>query len=183
MTRITVKDMTDDPGAFAEEMVLGSGERLTFRPLAREDATLLNGYFGMLSAETRRRYAPHAFTLEQAEKLCREIDYRHTIRLLATDSAERKPSYDHYGSSTADEDLEGCDSLWYGPRIQIVQPGSGQHVKESSTFPLWHGDEDKEFDKGLRFNSPAGRQALHLRMREIRLETGMEAPSKRLRAE
>jgi len=96
---------------------------------------------------------------------------------------ERKVIFEQYGSSTADEDLKDCKRLWYGPRIQILQPGSGQHVKESSPFPLWDGAEDKEFDTGLRFNTPAGRQALYLRMREMRLETGMETPKKRLRAE
>ena len=41
----------------------------------------------------------------------------------------------------------------------------------------------KGVDTGLRFNSPAGRQALYLGMRDMRLETGMEAPNKRLRVE
>ena len=94
---------------------------------------------------------------------------------------ERKGIFEQYGSTTEDKHLKDCERLWYGPRIQVLQPGSGQHVKESSPFPLWDGDEEKEWDTGLRFKSPAGTRALHLRMREMRLESGMEAPNKRQR--
>ena len=94
---------------------------------------------------------------------------------------ERKGIFEQYGSTTEDKHLKDCERLWYGPRIQVLQPGSGQHVKESSPFPLWDGDEEKEWDTGLRFNSPAGTEALLLRMRETMLESGMEAPNKRQR--
>jgi GNAT superfamily N-acetyltransferase len=57
---------------------------VTFRPLVAGDAQILGRYFLGLSQETRRLYAPHPFDQATADRLCAEIDYAHTIRMLAT---------------------------------------------------------------------------------------------------
>ena len=76
---------------FAETIGLATGERIVFHPLRREDSALLGRYFPGLSADTRERFAPHAFTAEQAEMLCAAIDYEKIIRLLAATGDGPRP--------------------------------------------------------------------------------------------
>jgi len=77
--------------SFAETIILPSGERIVFRPLRQEDSELLAGYFRALSDETRKRFAPHAFTTEQAQILCAEIDNGKVVRLLAVTDNVQQP--------------------------------------------------------------------------------------------
>ena len=79
------------PDSFAETIALSSGERFVFRPLKQEDASLLADYFLGLSADTRQRFGPHAFTAEQAAILCAQIDYGKIIRLLAVTGNVQEP--------------------------------------------------------------------------------------------
>ena len=87
---LTPQVLTQNPEWFDETLTLDSGERITFRALRPDDGALLGRYFEGLSQETRRRFAPHPFTMEEAHKLCAEIKYRHTLRLIAlTDKGEQ----------------------------------------------------------------------------------------------
>jgi diamine N-acetyltransferase len=76
-------EMPEMPDRFDSIVTLRSGESLLFRPLEPGDAPALADYFAGLSAETRRRYAPHEFTEACAQQLCAQIDHRETMRLLA----------------------------------------------------------------------------------------------------
>ena len=91
MRDATPGEIARAPDSFAETMAFFSGERLVFRPLKQEDASLLADYFLSLSAETRQRFGPHAFTAEQAAILCAQIDYGKVIRLLAVTDDVQKP--------------------------------------------------------------------------------------------
>jgi ribosomal protein S18 acetylase RimI-like enzyme len=55
---------------------------LCFRPLGRGDAAALGAYFEALSAETRRRFAPHHFDRATADTLCRR-PAAEVLRLVA----------------------------------------------------------------------------------------------------
>jgi ribosomal protein S18 acetylase RimI-like enzyme len=97
MRDATPKAITRDHDSFAETLTLASGERIVFRPLKQEDSALLAGYFSALSADTRKRFAPHAFTKEQAEMLCAEINYGEVIRLLAvTDNVQQQEAVAYF---------------------------------------------------------------------------------------
>ena len=63
-----------NPEGITEALTLPSGERIVFRVLRAEDGLLLGRYFEGLSQETRRRFAPHPFTMEEAYKLCADIN-------------------------------------------------------------------------------------------------------------
>lgn len=91
MRTVTPRAIARDPDSFAEIISLASGERIVFRPLKREDSALLADYFMTLSADTRKRFAPHPFTTEQADILCAEIDYGKVVRLLAVTDNVHQP--------------------------------------------------------------------------------------------
>ena len=97
--------------------------------------------------------------------------------------AERRVIFEQYGSTTEDKHLKDCERLWYGPRIQNLQPGSGHHVKESSPFPIWKKDAEKEWATRLSFNTREGKEPLYLRVREVMPQAVMEAANKRRRVE
>jgi RimJ/RimL family protein N-acetyltransferase len=58
-------------------------ERIRFRPLKADDGPRLARYFASLSPDTRRMFAPHPFTPEQAHALCAGIDEDTTLRMVA----------------------------------------------------------------------------------------------------
>jgi hypothetical protein len=58
-----------------------------------------------------------------------------------------------YGSSTTDTHLKDCQRHWLGPRLHVVEPGSGKHVRESSPFPFWGGDPSAVWETGLIFGN------------------------------
>ena len=81
---VAVSDVQSDPSCIAASLSAPSGLQVTFRPLAAGDAGILGPYFAGLSPETRRRFAPHAFDQETADRLCATIDYAGTIPMVAT---------------------------------------------------------------------------------------------------
>ena len=97
--------------------------------------------------------------------------------------AERTVIFEQYGSTTEDKHLKDCERLWYGPRLLILEPGRGRHVRESSPFPIWDKDAAKEWATGLSFNTRVGKQPLYLLMLEVMPETVMEATNKRKRVD
>jgi RimJ/RimL family protein N-acetyltransferase len=58
-------------------------ERITFRPLRADDGHRLARYFASLSPDTRRMFAPHPFTPQQAHSLCGDIDEDTMLRMVA----------------------------------------------------------------------------------------------------
>ena len=70
-----------------------NGLALTVRPLAADDQEALTAYFEGLSDETRRRYGPHPFDRETAQRLCASIDHAKTIRFVALDPEGRFVGY------------------------------------------------------------------------------------------
>ncbi len=80
-----------NPGSFSETIALASGQQIVVRPLRQDDSLLLADYFVTLSCETRKWFAPHAFTADEAQRLCAEIDYSRTIRLLGVSDSVLGP--------------------------------------------------------------------------------------------
>jgi GNAT superfamily N-acetyltransferase len=100
--------------SFVQSIVLASGEEIVIRPLKREDSALLAGYFEALSAQTRMRFAPHAFTTEQAEILCAEVDYAKVIRILAVaDNVQQREVVAYFILRL---ELNDCDEKRYRAR-------------------------------------------------------------------
>jgi GNAT superfamily N-acetyltransferase len=91
MKVLTTQAIARNPEGITEALILPSGERIVFRALRAEDGLLLGRYFEGLSQETRRRFAPHPFTMEEAHKLCADIDYQHILRLIAVRDPEERP--------------------------------------------------------------------------------------------
>ena len=56
---------------------------MALRLLRPDDAPALGAYFEGLSAATRRVYAPHAFDMETAARICAESDLEQTLRFVA----------------------------------------------------------------------------------------------------
>ena len=88
---LTLKAIVNDPGCITESVTLPAGESVELRALRPDDASLLGRFFLGLSQDTRRRFAPHPFTVEQAEKLCAEINYEDTIRMIAVTQKDGRP--------------------------------------------------------------------------------------------
>ena len=63
-----VATVWQNPDHFTYLVTLPNGEVIVFRPLQPDDAARLGAYFAELSADTRRRYAPHDFTLAMAQE-------------------------------------------------------------------------------------------------------------------
>lgn len=59
---------------------------IEFRVVRPTDVQILGDYFLNLSAETKRRYGPHPFDRETAERLCAMTDPTDTLRMVAIDS-------------------------------------------------------------------------------------------------
>src|ERR1700682_3272509 len=58
------------------------------RPVGADDAEILGDYFVSLSADTKRRYGPHAFDRSTARQLCATTDPAETLRMIATSKGE-----------------------------------------------------------------------------------------------
>ena len=91
MTNTLHPEMIAQNPACITETITFAGERITLRALRREDGELFGRYLAGLGEETRRRYAPHPLTLEQGIKLCHEINYGDTLRLIAVTEQGGKP--------------------------------------------------------------------------------------------
>lgn len=77
-----ISHIQSDPGCIAARITSPEGLTLTFRPVEATDAPALGRYFLDLSAETKSLYGPHPFDQATADRLCAEIDYAHTIRMV-----------------------------------------------------------------------------------------------------
>jgi GNAT superfamily N-acetyltransferase len=84
MSIITPIDIQANPLCITTNLVTASGLVLTFRPITPQDHLILGEYFLNLSETTRNLYGPHPFDQATANKLCAEINYADTIRLIAT---------------------------------------------------------------------------------------------------
>jgi diamine N-acetyltransferase len=81
---VTLADLSRSPDLFTSTFTLPDETAVTFRLLLQADARILGAYFTGLSADTRRRYAPHPFDQATADQLCAEIDFSKNLRLIAT---------------------------------------------------------------------------------------------------
>jgi GNAT superfamily N-acetyltransferase len=82
--QISIAEIQQSPSRIAATVDHPTLGQVTFRPLMPGDAEILGRYFLGLSEETRRLYGPHPFDRATADRLCAQIDYAHTIRMLAT---------------------------------------------------------------------------------------------------
>ena len=81
---ITPADIHRDPSIVSETATLESGEEIRIRPVRRGDVEILARYFLQLSEQTRSLFAPHRLDYPTAERICLEIDYSATLRMIAT---------------------------------------------------------------------------------------------------
>ena len=91
MNNLTIEQIARNPDCVSGKMALGSGKELLFRIFRREDAEPLGHYFEGLSETTRRRYGPHALTMDEAKRLCAELDYSKTMCFLAESNGKDSP--------------------------------------------------------------------------------------------
>ena len=82
--QISIAEIQQSPSRITATIDHPTLGRVTFRPLVTGDAAILGRYFVGLSEETRRLYGPHPFDQATADRLCAQVDYAHTIRMLAT---------------------------------------------------------------------------------------------------
>lgn len=106
MTQLQTADLLQNPHLFDREIALKDGVALLARLHLASDEDALGRYFTGLSAATRRVYGPHAFTVEQAQKFCREIDYGHTLRFLAEAPTGEFAAYFVLRLGALDSDVE-----------------------------------------------------------------------------
>lgn len=81
---ITPADIHRDPSIVSETATLESGEEIHIRPVRRGDVEILARYFLQLSEQTRNLFAPHPLDYPTAERICLDIDYAATLRMIAT---------------------------------------------------------------------------------------------------
>jgi GNAT superfamily N-acetyltransferase len=72
-------------GSVLNSLVDFDGHLLEFRVVRPDDAIILGDYYLSLSEDTKRRYGPHAFDRETAERLCATTDPQDTLRMIAID--------------------------------------------------------------------------------------------------
>lgn len=79
---ISPQTLRHDPAAAAAALDF-HGTPIVFRLVSPVDSAILGDYFTSLSDETRRRYGPHPFDRETAERLCRTTDPAEVLRMIA----------------------------------------------------------------------------------------------------
>lgn len=82
---ISFADIQADPMTIAGQIKAVDGTQVVFRPITAADAAILGRYFCGLSQDTISRYGPHPFDQSTADKLCAEINYAETIRMIAVE--------------------------------------------------------------------------------------------------
>ena len=171
MKATTPKTITWNPDSFAETFALPSGERIVFRPLKQGDAALLAGYFRALSADTRKRFAPHAFTKEQAEIICAKIDYGKVIQLFGLTDNVQQPQILAYFILRLD--LNDDDDKRYRAR--------GMNLDRMSVCSIAPSVVDDYQGRGLGAVLMARSLALARRLdrRQIILQGGVQAENSR----
>ncbi len=83
MPKLHIAEIQTTPGLIAAHITLPNAISLTFRPLTPADAPALGQYFLSLSPATQELYGPHDFDQPTADRLCSQIDYTQTIRMVA----------------------------------------------------------------------------------------------------
>jgi len=83
MPDLHIAEIQANPGLITAHISLPNAISLTFRPLTPADAPALVQYFLSLSAATQELYGPHDFDQPTADRLCNQIDYTQTIRMVA----------------------------------------------------------------------------------------------------
>jgi diamine N-acetyltransferase len=78
-------EINANPLIISAPVQAADGTRVLFRPLTPADAAILGRYFCGLSQDTISRYGPHPFDQATADKLCAEINYEDTIRMIAVE--------------------------------------------------------------------------------------------------
>ncbi len=106
MAQLQIADLRKNPRLLDREIALRDGSPLLARLHLASDENALGHYFTGLSAATRRVYGPHPFTLEQAQKFCREIDYSHTLRFVAETATNELVAYFVLRLGVLDSDVE-----------------------------------------------------------------------------
>jgi ribosomal protein S18 acetylase RimI-like enzyme len=101
---------------WATQTTLPDGRSATIRPLQEGDVEPLTALFLSLSEETRRRYGPHPFDRETAERLCANIDER-TVRFVAVVEAEGQAP-EIVGYMILTREIAESDRKRYGERLQ-----------------------------------------------------------------
>ena len=76
----TLLRLATDPLSFVAPLSLPSGGPVVARPLLPADSSRLGMYFESLSAETRRRFGPHALDAAMATQLCADLDATRVLR-------------------------------------------------------------------------------------------------------
>jgi GNAT superfamily N-acetyltransferase len=92
---ISPETLRSNPAVIAATLTF-DGVPVLFRPVGAGDADILGDYFLGLSADTKRRYGPHAFDRATAQQLCATTDPADTLRMIATikgDSGEQVIAY------------------------------------------------------------------------------------------
>lgn len=80
---VTPAEIARNPDVLTDTVTTPSGARFTVRVLRDDDAEPLGRYFLSLSEDTRRRYGPHPFTQQEADKICAGLDYNRDLRFVA----------------------------------------------------------------------------------------------------
>ncbi len=131
---LTIAELVRNPGCVSRKIACAGGRELIFRLFTREDAEPLGRYFEGLSDATRRRYGPHAFTMDEAKRLCAELDYGKTMRFLAEVNGEivayfivlvgfREPDEKHYSGYGLN--LDGRRVCTLAPSVADAWQNSG----------------------------------------------------------
>lgn len=94
MKRVSLQEIIRDPDRITESF-LHRGKTFRFRIFRREDAEKLGSYFEGLSEATRRLYAPHAFTREEARRLCETLDYGQIMRFIVELDSDAADDHAH----------------------------------------------------------------------------------------
>ena len=77
MELLTTDQIARNPECVTTRLIFSPGEEVIFRVLQAGDGAVL------LSQETRDLFGPHPLTMEQGHRLCEEIDYGQTLRMIA----------------------------------------------------------------------------------------------------
>jgi GNAT superfamily N-acetyltransferase len=106
MPQLQAADLEKKPHLLDQSIALRDGTTFLVRLHVASDTAALGRYFEGLSEATRRVYGPHPFTAEQAHIFCREIDYSHTLRLVAETATNEFAAYFILRLGVLDQDAQ-----------------------------------------------------------------------------
>ncbi len=79
---MTLQEINSDPFSIASVFILKNRERITIRPLVKNDASAFGIFLDNLSEETRSRFGPHPISSDEAKIICNNLDYARMLRLV-----------------------------------------------------------------------------------------------------